>query len=167
MKPEHPQRPALARLLGAALVCSVLLGGCAARALPPTDMTPTADTSPVTTEMAALSTAPEDLPEEIIAESYTGLASWYGEDFDGRPTASGDIFDMAALTAAHQSLPFGSRVRVTNLANGRSVVVTINDRGPFTKQRLIDLSHGAAKKLGYVEHGVTKVRIDVLRDPAG
>jgi rare lipoprotein A len=117
--------------------------------------------------MTALSTAPENLPEEIVAESYTGLASWYGEDFDGRPTASGDPFDMAALTAAHQSLPFGTRVRVTNLANGHSVVVTINDRGPYAKHRLIDLSHAAATKLGYVEDGVTKVRIDVLRDPAG
>src|SRR3546814_19230740 len=74
---------------------------------------------------------------------------------------------MAALTAAHQTLPFGSRVRVTNLANGRSVVVPINDRGPFVDSRLIDLSHAAAKQLGILQDGVAEVRVDVLAEVAG
>lgn len=105
-------------------------------------------------------------PQDTITESYTGLASWYGRRFHGRRTASGEHYDMAALTAAHKSLPFGSRVRVTNLDNGRSVVLVINDRGPFVKRRLIDVSHAAAQRLGFLNHGLAKVRIDVLGEPA-
>lgn len=104
--------------------------------------------------------------QEAVLESHVGLASWYGPGFHGRRTASGTPFDRAALTAAHPSLPFGSRVRVTNLANGRSVVVLINDRGPYVKPRIIDLSQGAAKALGFLDDGVTRVRLDLLADPA-
>lgn len=86
-----------------------------------------------------------------------GLASWYGEKFHGRRTASGERFDMNALTAAHPSLPFGSRVRVRNLRNGREVEVRINDRGPFTGGRVIDLSRAAAQVLGLVQAGVGPV----------
>ncbi|HEY9538169.1 MAG TPA: septal ring lytic transglycosylase RlpA family protein [Kiloniellaceae bacterium] len=103
-------------------------------------------------------------PKPAVAASYTGLASWYGAKFHGRLTASGERYDMAALTAAHQTLPFGSRVRVTNLANSRFVEVVINDRGPFAEDRLIDLSRAAAKRLGIVEDGVAEVRIEVLSD---
>jgi len=92
-----------------------------------------------------------------------GLASWYGRDFNGRPTASGEIFDMYGYTAAHRSLPFGTRVRVTNEANGRSVVVRINDRGPWVEGRILDLSYAAAKQLGMLEAGVIRVRLEVLR----
>ncbi|MEO3428551.1 septal ring lytic transglycosylase RlpA family protein [Pelagibius sp. CAU 1746] len=104
---------------------------------------------------------------EKVIESHVGLASWYGPGFHGRRTASGKRFDMAALTAAHRSLPFGSRVRVTNLANGRSVVVLINDRGPYVKPRIIDLSRAAARELDFLEDGITRVRIDLLAGPAG
>jgi len=93
----------------------------------------------------------------------TGYASWYGRDFNGRPTASGEIFDMNAYTAAHRDLPFGTRVRVTNEANGRSVVVRINDRGPWVEGRILDLSYAAAKALGMLEAGVARVRLEVLR----
>jgi len=91
-----------------------------------------------------------------------GIASWYGQEFQGRPTASGERFDMHALTAAHRTLPFGARVQVTNLENGKSVVVRINDRGPNQKGRLIDLSYAAAKQLDLIGTGTAKVRIQVL-----
>jgi rare lipoprotein A len=93
----------------------------------------------------------------------TGYASWYGRDFQGRPTASGEIFDMYAYTAAHRDLPFGTRVRVTNEANGHSVVVRINDRGPWVEGRILDLSYAAAQALGMLEAGVARVRLEVLR----
>ncbi|WP_404786221.1 septal ring lytic transglycosylase RlpA family protein [Altericista sp. CCNU0014] len=91
-----------------------------------------------------------------------GMASWYGPGFDGNYTANGEVFNQYALTAAHRYLPFGTRVRVTNLDNGRSVVVRINDRGPFVGDRVIDLSRGAAQILGTVSSGVSSVRMDVL-----
>jgi rare lipoprotein A (peptidoglycan hydrolase) len=91
-----------------------------------------------------------------------GIASWYGPGFHGQPTASGEIYNQNALTAAHPTLPLGTRVEVTNLANGKSVQVRINDRGPFVRGRTIDLSHGAAHKLGMVEPGVSRVRIKPL-----
>jgi len=94
-----------------------------------------------------------------------GLASYYGEKFHGRKTASGEVFNMYEMTAAHRTLPFGTYVRVTNLENGRSVVVRINDRGPFAKGRIIDLSYAAAKRLGMVHSGVAKVRIEVIAYP--
>ncbi len=91
-----------------------------------------------------------------------GRASWYGRRFQGRPTASGEPFDMHDLTAAHKTLPFGTRVRVRSLRNGREVVVRINDRGPFTKDRVIDLSQAAMKALGLRGRGV--VRVELLRE---
>jgi len=92
-----------------------------------------------------------------------GTASWYGEDFDGKQTASGEDFDMYDLTAAHPSLPLGSYVRVTNLRNGRAVVVKVNDRGPIVQGRIIDLSFGAAQALQFQEHGLQKVRLDLVK----
>jgi rare lipoprotein A len=93
----------------------------------------------------------------------TGIASWYGVPFQGRKTASGEIFDTEKPTAAHRTLPFGSVVRVQHLANGRTVEVRINDRGPFVSGRIIDLSHFAAQTVEI--SGVGKVRLDVLRTP--
>jgi len=92
----------------------------------------------------------------------TGVASWYGRDFDGKRTANGEIYDMHALSAAHKTLPLPTLVRVTNLENGRSVIVRVNDRGPFVKDRLIDLSYAAAKALGYERNGTTHVRVQSL-----
>jgi rare lipoprotein A len=91
-----------------------------------------------------------------------GLVSWYGAAFHDRPTASGELFDSGELTMAHRTLPFGTKVRVTNLRNGRSVVVRVNDRGPFVGQRIADLSHAAAEQIGLVRRGVTKARIEVI-----
>lgn len=92
----------------------------------------------------------------------TAHASWYGPGFHGRKTASGERFDMDGLTAAHKTLPFGTKVRVTNPGTGQSVVVRINDRGPFVRGREIDVSRGAAKALGMLGSGVAQVRIEVL-----
>ncbi|MBO8449759.1 MAG: septal ring lytic transglycosylase RlpA family protein, partial [Spirochaetes bacterium] len=93
------------------------------------------------------------------------LASYYGEAFQGRPTSSGEIFDMYAMTAAHKTLPFGTMLEVTNLENGNSVVVRVNDRGPFVADREIDLSQGAAEKLGMITAGVARVSISILSEP--
>lgn len=92
-----------------------------------------------------------------------GRASWYGPKFHGKRTASGEIFNQWSMTAAHKKLPLGTIVRVKNLKNGRSVKVRINDRGPFVRRRIIDLSKGAAAKLGMIEDGVVRVRIEVLK----
>ena len=92
----------------------------------------------------------------------TGIASYYGEKYHGRETASGEIFDMYDLTAAHQELPFGTKIRVINLDNTKQVVVRINDRGPFVKGRILDLSYGAAQKLDMIQTGTAPVRIEVL-----
>ena len=91
-----------------------------------------------------------------------GWASWYGRKFHGRRTASGQVYNMYDLTAAHRTLPLGTKVMVTHMRNGRSVAVTINDRGPFVKGRIIDLSYAAARILGMVEEGVAWVRVEVL-----
>jgi rare lipoprotein A len=95
-------------------------------------------------------------------ESAVGLATYYGREFAGRRTASGEIYDPELLTAAHRTLAFGSRVRVTNLVNGRHVVVRINDRGPTSGDRLIDLSHRAAKQLHMLQAGVVRVRLELV-----
>jgi rare lipoprotein A len=92
-----------------------------------------------------------------------GMASWYGEDFHGKQTSNKEIYDMYSMTAAHKTLPFGTHVKVTNLTNGKSVVVRINDRGPFVKGRIIDLSFAAAQKLGMSETGISPVVIKVLK----
>ncbi len=94
-----------------------------------------------------------------------GLASWYGPRFQGKRTASGERFDMHKLTAAHRTLPFGTRVRVTHLRTGRSVVVRINDRGPWKRGRIIDLSYAAARAIGLLRDGVAPVRIEVVQWP--
>lgn len=95
----------------------------------------------------------------------TGFASWYGPGFHGNRSASGEIFDQNAMTAAHLTLPFGTNVRVTNVATGKSVVVRITDRGPFSHNRVIDISRGAAQRIGLIQAGVAPVKLEVLRKP--
>jgi len=112
-------------------------------------------------------TTPESLtPGRTIAAQrkalLRGIASWYGEAFDGRTTASGERYDMYAMTACHPTLPFGSLVRVVNLKNGRSVVVRITDRGDLPDGRIVDLSFAAAEKLAMTDSGLAPVRLDVL-----
>ena len=101
-------------------------------------------------------------PEEQPNYDQVGLASWYGDQFNGRPTATGERFDMHELTAAHKTLPLPGLVEVTNLANGRRVVLRVNDRGPFVDDRIIDLSRGAAEALDMLNRGVGEVRVRYL-----
>jgi len=111
--------------------------------------------------------APEQVKQpkqETEAQIFVGLASYYGFETGSGPTASGQRFDPSALTAAHRTLPFGTKVMVTNLENNRTVVVTITDRGPERKDRLIDLSFAAAKELDMLTVGVVKVRVEVVHD---
>lgn len=98
--------------------------------------------------------------ERPRAGAEVGLASFYGERFHGRRTASGARYDMHALTCAHPTAPFGTRLRVTELENGKSVVLTVNDRGPFVRGRVVDVSLAAARRLGMVERGLAKVRVE-------
>jgi rare lipoprotein A len=102
------------------------------------------------------------VPEEDRAYRAEGLASWYGDDFHGRLTANGEIFDMTAVSAAHPTLPMPSYVRVTNLANDKSMIVRVNDRGPYRGDRIIDLSVRAAKLLGFQEQGLGRVRVEYV-----
>ncbi|MFQ5346279.1 MAG: septal ring lytic transglycosylase RlpA family protein [Rhodothalassiaceae bacterium] len=103
-------------------------------------------------------------PEADDNYDAVGLASWYGREFHGRRTANGEIFNMNKLTAAHPTLPLPSRVRVTNLENGRSLIVRVNDRGPFARGRIIDLSRRAAQLLGFEKQGTTRVRVQLVRN---
>jgi rare lipoprotein A len=105
--------------------------------------------------------------EALVAQagfSQTGQASYYGKKFHGRKTANGETFNMWAMTAAHKTIPFGSRVRVTNLDNGKTVDVRINDYGPFRKARIIDLSRGAAAKIDMIKSGTARVKVELLSD---
>jgi rare lipoprotein A len=124
--------------------------------IPSTAVTPPARETDEPPPMASLPTPP---PATIVE---TGMASWYGARHHGKRTASGEIFNQEKFTAAHRTLPWGSVVKVTNLANGKSVEVRINDRGPFEKGRIIDLSRAAARVLGMVASGVTLVRVELL-----
>ncbi len=102
------------------------------------------------------------VPEENINYSAVGMASWYGDDFHGRYTANGEVFDMNSISAAHPTLPLPSYVRVTNLANNRSIIVRVNDRGPYTGGRLIDLSVKTAQLLGFHGQGLARVKVDYV-----
>lgn len=104
-----------------------------------------------------------DQPADSPGKAETGVASWYGGKFHGRRTASGEVYDMHELTAAHRTLPFGTVVRVTHVENRRSVEVRITDRGPFIKGRIIDLSYAAAKRLDMIREGVARVKLVVIR----
>jgi len=104
----------------------------------------------------------EYVPQEDINYTATGMASWYGEDFHGRTTANGEIFDMNSISAAHTTLPLPSYVRVTNLANRKSIVVRVNDRGPYIGDRVIDLSVKSAQLLGFHGHGLAKVKVEYV-----
>lgn len=112
---------------------------------------------------APLAARPSNPPKPI--KVWSGVASWYGDKFDGRTTASGQVYDMFAATAAHPWLPFGSVLRLTNPRTGQSQVVRINDRGPFMDNRELDVSFIAASRLGLIESGVARLRIELLKEP--
>jgi rare lipoprotein A len=133
----------------------LLFPGCAMLQRPPDVAAPTQPAQPAVKKTPALQL---NLPQ-------TGEASWYGAQHQGKPTASGEKFDQARLTAAHRSLPFGTKIKVTNLGNGKTVEVEINDRGPFAENRIIDLSHAAAKALEMKESGTATVRLELSSGP--
>jgi rare lipoprotein A len=142
------------RIAGVAFVLTV--AGCVTSptsvSMPPSDVSPPPKVLP----------APS-VPSPMVQ---TGQASWYGEPHHGQRTASGEIYDMRELTAAHRTLPLGTRLLVTNLKNGRTVEVRVNDRGPVPAGRIIDLSYAAAEKLGAVSDGLFPVRVRVVSTPA-
>jgi rare lipoprotein A len=126
------------------------------------ELVPLQPTTEVTAPVSETEAPAASAPQETVLGR--GSASYYASKFNGRRTASGERFDNSDLTAAHRSLPFGSRVRVTNPANGRSVVVRVNDRGPFTRGRLIDVSRAAAEELGMVARGHADVELALIAD---
>jgi rare lipoprotein A len=112
---------------------------------------------------APLAARPSTPPKAI--KVWSGLASWYGPEFDGKKTASGQLYDMFAATAAHPWLPFGSLLRLTDVKTGHSQLVRINDRGPFIDDRELDVSYLVASRLGLIDRGVALVRIELLQEP--
>ena len=149
------------------LFVALTLSACAAQQSPAPDAAPQPEPAPhaaaaPAAKKAALQSAAKkaDKTEKTAKFSQTGKASWYGPGFHGKKTANGERFDMNTLTAAHRTLPISSRVRVTNLANGKSVVVRINDRGPYHGNRVMDLSKAAAQELGFIRTGTAQVRIE-------
>ena len=115
-------------------------------------------------QKASVESGREKSPKPSAKHALNGTASWYGPGFHGKKTASGEIYDQHKLTAAHKTLPLGTKARVTNLDNGSTVEVEINDRGPFIEGRIIDLSRAAAGTLGFVESGTAPVRVELIAD---
>lgn len=145
--------------LGTLIAAAALLAGCASR--PPASVE-------ATVHSGYKIGAPYQIdgvwyyPAEDFSYDETGIASWYGEDFHGKYTANGEVFNLNALTAAHRTLPMPSIVQVTNLENGRSIRLRVNDRGPFVRNRIIDVSRRAAQLLGFEAQGTAKVRVKIL-----
>jgi rare lipoprotein A len=176
------------RILPTALLCIVLFAGCASTprythsSLPQTEKSDKLDknrnSNPDHLEMGVtgilLEIDPDNSNDEAVRQKYaqkgvsagyteTGIASYYSNEFRGRKTANGERFNPQDLTAAHRTLPFNTLVKVTNLSNHLSVVVRINDRGPFKKTRIIDVSYAAAKRIGLIRNGSGKVKITVVK----
>lgn len=129
-----------------------------------TEFTEPGETQKVEGIVPRPSEAAKESSPPAVAKTHSGEASWYGPRFDGMKTASGDIFDKGEFTAAHRTFPLGSKARVTNLENGKSVNVEINDRGPFAAGRVIDLSQAAARALGITAAGTARVKVELLAD---
>jgi rare lipoprotein A len=175
----NPNRSQIARLLGLGAGC-LMLANCTTddtvasranrkHAAASPQIAATGEIAPKTESIVRkrVKVARQHPLEKVIAEktaNYTavGVASWYGEDFHGRRTANGEKFDMNSFSAAHPSLPLPSNVRVTNLENHRSVVVRVNDRGPFVSGRVIDVSAKTAKALGFYDDGLSKVKVEYV-----
>ena len=142
------------------LVLVILLAGCAKKAPPPAPVPPSGLRTQKPYEIKGVWYYPLPSAEGYVEE---GLASWYGPEFHGKPTSCGEPYDMYAMTAAHKTLPMGTNVKVTNLRNGRSVILRVNDRGPFVSGRIIDLSCRAAQELGSANPGLAPVRVEAVQ----
>jgi rare lipoprotein A len=147
----------------AGCVAGLVLAGCATSPRFATRSTPSSTKEPASnqTPTAGESKTPRN-PSGRILLTLEGVASYYADEFHGKQTSNGEIYDMNSLTAAHRTFPFGTKVRITNLENGKTVIVRVNDRGPFHEGRIIDLSLAAAKELDVVRSGTARVRIEVL-----
>jgi rare lipoprotein A len=176
IKSRPPSLNGFSGLAGvAAIAFSLILSGCATTRPPSPPPPPESkaetkpeakpETKPEAKPETRPGAKPEVKPEPGSGGGQTGEASWYGEPHHGRTTASGETYDMSQLTAAHRTLPLGTRVLVTNLKNGRAVEVRINDRGPSVEGRIIDLSYAAARELGAVSGGTIPVRLRVISQP--
>ncbi|MCH7573706.1 MAG: septal ring lytic transglycosylase RlpA family protein [Candidatus Marinimicrobia bacterium] len=137
---------------------ALLVGGCASEPRYTTGNRPAGKRTVTRSNPRALSSTSRVRKGMVLS----GISSFYGPDFHGKTTANGEVYDMYGLSAAHKTLPFNTIVRVTNLNNNRKLIVRINDRGPYVRGRMLDLSYGAALKLGFVNEGTTKVRVEVL-----
>ena len=158
MLARRPRSRASSHLF-AALTCAMLFG-CAQPQQAPEPALPTPAPAPTVPPSPA---APPSYADTAITTQQRGRISMYGNEFAGRKTASGEPFDPTALTMAHRTLPFGTRVRVTNLENQRSVEVVVNDRGPFVSGRIADLSEEAARRIGMAADGVVEALLDILQ----
>ena len=155
---KRPQTLIRGRGLGFTVVVLAIsvIQGCSISGMPNSSL----QNRPEPGEIGSGVTPRSDSPVNV----YIGAASWYGPGFNGKKTASGEIFDETKLTAAHKTIPLGRKVKVTHLGNGKSVEVLINDRGPYVEGRMIDLSHAAAKALGMVHYGIAEVQVELLRE---
>jgi rare lipoprotein A len=142
------------------LCCVMLVSACAPKKMPAA-RTPESRQKAYQRPYSVMGHRYEPL-QTHVGFSQTGIASWYGDDFDGKKTSNGETYDMHAMTAAHKTLPLGVFVKVTNTANGKEAIVRVNDRGPFVKGRIIDLSYSAAKALGVDIAGTAPVRVEAL-----
>lgn len=149
------------------LAATLFLAGChhhkVASTLPPPPPAPSS--APSTEKPATGRTRSASTPAAPIVDGETGMASWYGHPYHGRASASGEIYDMEQMTAAHRTLPFGTMVRVHDLDNEKTVDVRINDRGPFVDGRIIDLSHAAARAIEMIGPGIARVQLEILNAP--
>jgi rare lipoprotein A len=181
------QRIHLCRICSILILVGILAPtlGCASQKLKPITVHPAEASAPSPSRAALVSK--KEMPYRVDGKVYypvknasgftqEGVASWYGPKFHGKLTSNNEVYNMHSMTAAHKTLPFNTKVRVTHMDSGREIVVRINDRGPFVNDRIIDLSHAAGEKLGMVEHGTARVRLEVLggnkvqsgsRQPAG
>lgn len=167
------RRRLFVRQLALSFAAAILLAACAGGNAPESVIASTGQSKAPPTDIPYKLGKPYTVagiryvPRDDRSYDHTGMASWYGKEFHGKPTATGRRYNMHEMTAAHTTLPTGTLVRVTNLENGRSVVVVIADRGPFSKKRIIDLSYAAAKQLGFVQQGTARVRVTYVRSARG
>jgi rare lipoprotein A (peptidoglycan hydrolase) len=162
---KHPYKNVFWHACRVFLLAAVFLWSRALQAPPPAS-----SSQPLEHEIAGIPTSPAlATPNSQLKPKamkiWDGIAGWYGDQFDGRPTATGETYDMYAETAAHKTLPLGSIVRVVNLRTMQSDIVRINDRGPFVEGRDLDVSYAVAERLGIVHNGVARVRIELLEVP--